>query len=398
MKVSQRCSRLSPSLTLALTAKAKALKGQGVDVVSFGAGEPDFDTPDFIKQVAIEDLNAGRTKYTAAKGGPEILEAVQHALQRDYGLKYEQSELLVSVGGKHSLYNIFMAIVDPGDEVIVPAPYWLSYPDQILAADGKPVFVNCGPEQGFKITPQQLQAAITDKTVAFILNSPSNPTGAVYTREELLSLAEVLKKHPKVTIISDDLYEKLVYAPASFHSIVSLVPELRAQTIIVNGWSKAYAMTGWRLGWLAGPAAAVKAMSSLQSHATSNVTTFCQRAGAVALTSDHAFLGPWIAQFDERRKLMVELLNAIPGFSCKPAPQGAFYAFPDISGVFGRTLGGRQIANSMDFADVALEKANVSVVPGSAFGEDRCVRLSYATSRANIEKGLERLAKFVAAG
>jgi len=395
MKIAKRLQQLTPSLTLALTAKAKALRAQGKDVLSFGAGEPDFDTPDFIKQVAIDDLRAGKTKYTAAKGGPEILEAIQKALERDYGLKYEQNELLVSVGGKHSLYNIFMALAEEGDEVIIPAPFWLSYPEQVRAASAEPVIVSCGPDQGFKITPAQLEAAITPRTVAVVLNSPSNPTGAVYTKDELLALAEVLKKHPNVMIISDDLYQKLVYAPAEFHNIVSLVPELRNQTIIVNGLSKAYSMTGWRLGWLAGPAAAVKAMSSLQSHSTSNVTTFCQRAGAAALLSDHAFLEDWMRQFSERREVLIEGLNAIPGFRLDPPPYGAFYAFPDISGVFGKTLGGKEIRGSMDFADVALEKAEVSVVPGVAFGEDRCVRMSYATDLNTIRRGLERLRAFV---
>ncbi|MDK2972401.1 MAG: aspartate aminotransferase [Candidatus Sumerlaeota bacterium] len=397
MKVSQRCSKLSPSLTLALTAKAKALRAEGIDVMSFGAGEPDFDTPDFVKQVVVEDLKAGKTKYTAAKGGPEILEAVQFLLKRDYNLEYDVPELLVSVGGKHSLYNIFQAIVDPGDEVIIPSPFWLSYPDQVKAADGEPVVVPCGPEQNFKITPDQLAKAITPKTAAFIFNSPNNPTGAVYTKAEILALADVLKKHPHVVIVSDDLYMKLVYAPAEFHSIVSLAPELKERTIIVNGWSKAYAMTGWRLGWLAGPAPLVKAMTSLQSHSTSNVTTFIQRAAAVAAKSNEGFLHEWVKTFDERRKLLVDGLNALPGVSCKPAPQGAFYAFPDISGLYGKTFAGKKVTNSLEFADVALEKARVSVVPGVAFGEDRCVRLSYATSNQTIETGLQRLREFIEA-
>ena len=382
-------------MTLALTAKAKALKAQGLDVVSFGAGEPDFDTPDFIKNVAIEDIKAGRTKYTPAKGGPEIIESVRFALDRDYGLDYTAAEILVSVGGKHSLYNVFQTIVDQDDEVIIPAPFWLTYPEQVRAAEGRAVIVDCGPEQGFKITPEQLQAAITDRTVAFVLNSPSNPTGAVYSRAELSALAEVLKKHPKVTIVSDDLYEKLVYAPEQFTNILQIAPELRSRTIIVNGWSKAFSMTGWRLGWLAGPVEVVKPMTSLQSHSTSNVTTFCQRAAAVALQSDLKFLDEWRAEFDARRKIILEGLNSIPGVSCNPAPMGAFYAFPDISGVFGKKIAGILIDGSMRFADVALEAAKVSVVPGVAFGEDRCVRMSYATSRAVIEKGLERLRKLI---
>lgn len=396
MKISARCSALSPSLTLALTAKAKALRAEGRDVLSFGAGEPDFDTPDFVKEAAIEDLRAGKTKYTAAKGGPEILDAVVHALKRDYGLDYGADQVLVSVGGKHSLYNLFQALVDPGDEVVIPAPYWLSYPEQVKAASGEPVVVECGPGQGFLIEPDQLEAAITPRTVAFVLNSPSNPTGAVYPRERLEALAEVLRRHPQVAIVSDDLYQKLVYAPAEFTSILSVAPDLADRTFIVNGWSKAYSMTGWRLGWMAGPKAAMKAMSSLQSHSTSNVTTFCQRAGAVALESDHAFLAPWLEAFDARRRRIVELLSAIDGVSVATPPQGAFYVFPDVSGTFGRTIGGKEIKGSFDLADALLEKADVSIVPGLAFGEDRCARLSCATSMDTIEKGVARIADFLA--
>ncbi len=390
MKISKRASSLKPSLTLALTAKAKALKAEGIDVVSFGAGEPDFDTPEFIKDVAIEDLRAGKTKYTAAKGGPEILDSVVKALKRDYELDYTAVQILVSVGGKHSLYNIFQAALDPGDEVIVPAPFWLSYPEQIRAAEGKPVIVSCGPDQSFKITPAQLEEAITPKTCAFVFNSPGNPTGAVYTRDEILALAEVLREHPDVLIVSDDLYQKLVYPPAEFNSIATLCPDLLDRLVIVNGWSKAYSMTGWRLGWLAGPEKFVKAMSSLQSHATSNVTSFIQRAAAEALAREQGYIQPWIEEFDARRNLIVEGLNSLPGVTCTP-PQGAFYAFPDVSGVFGKTIDGKKIENSMDFADAALEKARVSVVPGVAFGEDRCIRMSYATSRENISRGIDRL-------
>jgi aspartate aminotransferase len=391
MKIAARVAKMTPSITLALTAKAKALKAQGIPVLSFGAGEPDFDTPDFIKQAAIEDLQAGKTKYTAAEGGPEIIGAVRMALKRDYGLEYAANQILVSVGGKHSLYNIFQTIVEQGDEVLIPAPYWVSYPDQVIAAEGKPVIVSCGPTQGFKITPEQLEKSITPRTVAFVLNSPSNPTGAVYSKAEMLALAEVLRRHPNVTIISDDLYQRLVYAPAEFHSIAVLAPDLIDRIIIVNGWSKAYSMTGWRLGWLAGPRGVVEAMSNLQSHSTSNVTTFCQRAGKIALESDHKFLDAWVADFNERRQMMIDGLRAIPGVTIDPPPLGAFYAFPDISGLYGKSLGSKVIKGSLDFADVALEKAQVAVVPGIGFGEDRCVRLSYATDRDTITRGLAAL-------
>lgn len=392
MKISNRIANLSPSMTLALSAKAKAMKG----VISFGVGEPDFDTPDFIKQVAIDDINAGKTKYTASKGSPEIISSVVQYLASRYNQTYSGKQILVSVGGKHSLYNIFQALVDHDDEVIIPAPYWLSYPEQVIAAEGKPVTIICGPEVGFKITPAQLEAAITPKTVAFVLNSPSNPTGAVYSSEELSALAVVLRKYPHVAIISDDLYEQLVYAPAVFSSILTVAPDLKDRTIIVNGWSKAYAMTGWRLGWLAGPEALVEAMDNLQSHSTSNVTSFIQRAAAVALQSDHAFLEPWKEEFDARRRLIVDGLNSIPGFNCNPEPTGAFYAFPDVSALYGREFGGRVINGSLDFADFALEKALVAVVPGIAFGEDRCIRLSYATSREIISEGVARLGKLFA--
>jgi len=395
MKVSQRLQKLNPSLTLALTAKAKAMKAEGKDVVSFGAGEPDFDTPDFIKEPVIEDLKAGKTKYTPAKGGVDVINAVKDFLKSDYQLDYEPTQIVVSVGGKHSLYNLFQALVDPGDEVIVPAPYWLSYPEQISAADGKSVIVNCGPEDNFKISPEKLEAAITKKTVGVILNSPSNPTGAVYTKDELAALAEVLKKHEHVNIISDDLYMKLVYEPAEFTGILDVAPELKERTIIVNGWSKAYAMTGWRLGWMAGPENFIKSVSSLQSHSTSNVTSFIQRAAAVAISSDHEFLKDWKKQFHSRRDILVNGLNELPGVTCS-TPEGAFYAFPDISGVYGKTIQGKEIKGSLDFADVALEKANVSVVPGIAFGEDRCIRMSYATSQKDIEEGLKRLAQILA--
>ncbi len=397
MKIASRVAKMTPSITLALTAKAKALKAQGIPVLSFGAGEPDFDTPDFIKQAAIEDLQAGKTKYTDAKGGPDIIESVRGTFTRDYGLDYTAAQILVSVGGKHSLYNIFQTIVEQGDEVLIPAPYWVSYPDQVIAAEGTPVYVECGPAQGFKITPEQLARAITPRTVAFVLNSPSNPTGAVYTKDELLALAEVLRRHPHVTIVSDDLYQRLVYAPAEFHSIAVLAPDLIDRTIIVNGWSKAYSMTGWRLGWLAGPKGVVEAMSNLQSHSTSNVTTFCQRAGKIALESDHKFLEAWVADFNERRTMMIDGLRAIPGVTIDPPPLGAFYAFPDISSLYGKTIGDKAIKGSLDFADVALEKAQVAVVPGIGFGEDRCVRLSYATDRRTIEKGLAALKHLVGA-
>lgn len=395
MNISKKAAGIAPSLTLALTAKAKAMRSQGIDVISFGAGEPDFDTPDFVKETAIEDIKGGVTKYTPVPGTPELREAIVEALDRDYGLKYEVAETLVSVGGKHTLFNIFFVLLDEGDEVIIPSPFWLSYPEQVKACGGKPVIVTCPPEAGFKLTPDQLRKAITPRTRAVVLNSPSNPTGAVYTKEELLSIADVLKGFPDVTIISDDLYQKLVYDGAEFHSLAKLVPEFRDRIIIVNGLSKAYSMTGWRLGWCAAPAPFIKAMSALQGQSTSNPVSFTQRAAAVALRSDHALLNSWLKDFDRRRRMIVDGLNGLKGVKCDPAPRGAFYAFPDVSGTYGIEIGGKKITDSMSFAEAFLEVANVSVVPGVAFGEDRCVRLSYATSEKNIENGLARLAKYL---
>lgn len=392
MKIAKRAAVIKPSLTLALTAKAKAMKAEGIDVLSFGSGEPDFDTPDFIKQVAIDDLNKGFTKYTAERGGPELLKAVCETLKRDYKLEYKPNQVMVSVGGKHSLFNIIFALVDDGDEVIIPAPYWLTYPEQVHACGGKSVIVDCPPSQNFRISAEQLEKAITPRTVAFVLNSPSNPTGSVYTKEELLAIGAVLKKNPHVTLISDDLYMKLVYKPAEFHSLPALMPELVPQTIIINGLSKAYSMTGWRLGWAAGPVDVMAAAAALQGQSTSNPVSFTQRAAQTALLSDHKFIEPWVERFVARRNRIVEGLNAIPGVKCG-LPEGAFYVFPDVSSFYGKEVLGKKINGSMDLAEVLLEKAQVAVVPGIAFGEDRCVRLSYATHEDVIEEGIKRLTK-----
>lgn len=394
-KIAKRVACLKPALTLALSAKAKTMQAQGIDVANFGAGEPDFDTPEFIKDVAIEDLRKGFTKYTAERGGAPVLEAITQTLKRDYGLDYKASQVILSNGGKHSLYNIFLTLVDDGDEVIIPAPYWLSYPEQIRSAGGVPVCVPCAQTAGFRITPEQLEAAITPRTVAFVLNSPGNPTGAVYSRDHLLALGDVLRRHPHVWLISDDLYQHLVFEGAEFHSLPAMMPELLSRTIIVNGLSKAYAMTGWRLGWCAAPEPVSAAMANLQGHATSNVASFLQRAAATALLSDHAWLVEWRAAFARRRALILEGLRAIPGVKVDPAPQGAFYVFPDVSAHYGRTLGGRRVDNSLEFAQALLEVGRVALVPGVVFGDDKCVRFSYATSEETIRKGVERLAAFL---
>jgi len=395
MRLTRRVTCLSPSLTLALTAKAKAMQAEGKDILSLGAGEPDFDTPDFIKDKAIADIRSGQTKYTASRGTADVLKALSEIMARDYGLEYAPNELMISSGGKHVLYNAFMALVEDGDEVILPSPYWLSYPEQIKCAGGVPIVVTGAPDAGFKLTATQLAGAITPRTVAVILNSPSNPTGATYTREELLALGRVLLDHPRITLISDDLYQHLVYGGAKFHSLVKEMPELRPRTLIVNGLSKAWAMTGWRLGWAAGPAALLAAMDNLQSHSTSNVTTFCQGAAAVALRSDRAFLPPWIEQYDARRRLVVDGLRAIPGVSLPCEPDGAFYAFPDVSAHYGKTWNGKRIAGSLDLAAALLEGAGVALIPGAVFGEDRCVRLSYATSITVLNKAIERIGNFL---
>ncbi|MEN6625335.1 MAG: pyridoxal phosphate-dependent aminotransferase [Candidatus Sumerlaeia bacterium] len=391
MKIARRIQNVQESLTLALTAKAKAMREEGIDVIGFGAGEPDFDTPEPIKQRAIAELNAGNTKYTPASGTPALKKSIVEKFKRDQGLEYTPAQVIVSCGAKHSLYNIFMALVDDGDEVIIPAPYWLSYPEMVTMAGGRSVFVEATVEQNFKITPEQLEAAITPRTVAFLMNSPSNPTGMIYSREELEGLARVLERHPNVAIISDEIYEKLVYDGAMHTSIAQLSPELKERTLVVNGMSKAYSMTGWRLGYVAGPLDIIKAIGRLQSHSTSNPVTFCQPAAITALDTCEGEIARMVKAFDERRREMVKRLNAMNGVRC-PEPRGAFYAFPDVSDTYGR-MG---VSGSIQFAEKLLAEARVSVVPGAPFGEDRCIRLSYATSMDNIVKGLDRLAKFLA--
>lgn len=391
MKIARRIQNVRESLTLALTAKAKAMKEEGIDVVGFGAGEPDFDTPEPIKQRAIAEINAGNTKYTPASGTPALKKAIVDKLKRDQGLDFTPAQVIISCGAKHSLYNIFMSLVDDGDEVIIPAPYWLSYPEMVTMAGGRSVFVEAAVEQNYKITPAQLEAAITPRTVAFLMNSPSNPTGMVYSRDELAALGEVLERHPQIVVISDEIYEKLVYDGTEFTSIAQLSPALKERTLVVNGMSKAYSMTGWRLGYVAGPLELIKAMGRLQSHSTSNPTTFCMPAAVTALETCEAEITRMVAAFDERRREMVKRLNAMNGVRC-PEPRGAFYTFPDVSSTYKR-LG---VSGSIEFAEKLLAEASVSVVPGEPFGDDHCIRLSYATSMANIVKGLDRLAKFLA--
>ncbi len=386
MKIARKVQNVSESLTLALTAKAKQMKKEGIDIIGFGAGEPDFDTPDHIKQVAIDDLKKGFTKYTPASGIPELKQAVCEKLKRENQLDYTPKQIIISCGAKHSLYNAIIAIVDDGDEIIIPAPYWLTYPEQVKAAGGKPVFINAPAKADFKITPDQLKKAITNKTVAMILNSPSNPTGAVYFKAELEALGKVIVEKD-IAVITDEIYEKILYDGAEHYSIAALSPELKKRAIVVNGVSKSYSMTGWRIGYAAGPQEVIAAMSRLQSHSTSNPTSFCQNASIAALTGDQSNIQMMLKAFDERRRYMVETLNKIPGVKCT-MPKGAFYVFPDVSGAFTKNIQG-----SMALSEYLLKEAKVGVVPGVAFGDDNCVRLSYATSLENIKKGLERIAQ-----
>jgi len=395
MKIAKRMEHIKPSPTLAVDAKAKALRAQGVDVVGFGAGEPDFDTPEHIKEAAVKALRDGFTKYTPAGGTEELKAAVCAKLKNDNRLDYKPAEILISCGAKHSLYNIFQAMLDAGDEVIIPAPYWVSYPDMVYLAGATPVIINAPESNGFKITPQQLSGAVTPKTKAFILNSPSNPTGAAYTKQELQALAGVLEK-TGITVVSDEIYEKIVYDRFESCSIATVAPSIKDRVIIVNGVSKTYSMTGWRIGYAAGPADIIKAMTNIQSQSTSNPTSIAQKASLAALNGPQDFISMMTREFDKRRKYMVDRFNKIPGISCF-MPTGAFYTFPNVAKLYGRKSGSHTITDSNSFAAYLLESVNVAVVAGGGFGADNNIRLSYATSFENIEKGLDRIEKAVAA-
>jgi len=379
-------SAIPPSVSLAITGKAKALAAAGESVCSFAAGEPDFDTPQVIKDAAAEALAGGETKYTPAVGLPALRDAIALKLHKENSLTYSPGEIVVSNGAKHSLFNIFMAILNTGDEVIIPAPYWLSYPEMVKIAGGRPVFVDGAESNGFKIRPEDFEAAITENTKAVIINSPSNPIGIVYSREELLALAEVAVKH-NLLIVSDEIYEKMIYDGLEHVSVAALSDEIFARTITVNGFSKAFAMTGWRLGYFAAPAAIAKVAATLQSHSTSGPNTFAQYGAIAALESAAGEVEKMVAAFDERRQFMYEKLNEIDGLSCVN-PGGAFYMLPNIS-KFG--------LSSIEFTERLLDEKKVAAVPGAAFGCDSNIRLSYACSRDNIEEGVRRLAEFTAA-
>jgi aspartate aminotransferase len=396
MKVASRLVEIKPSITLAVTARAARLRAEGVDVIGFGAGEPDFDTPAHIKDAAKKALDAGATKYTEVAGTLALRKAIVKEIERAHGLTYKPEQVLVSVGAKHSLYNLFQALLDDGDEVIIPAPYWVSYPDMVKLAGGKPVILETRAEDGFCVTPAQLQAAIGPRTRAFVLNSPSNPTGGAYDERELRGLASVLAD-ADVTVISDDIYRRLIYGDFEFHEIATLSPAMAARTVIVDGFSKTYSMTGWRLGYAVGPEPLLKAMTTLQGQSTSNPTSFAQQAAVAALEGPQECVEEMRREFDVRRVRMLSLLRAIPGVSCFE-PRGAFYCFPDVSAYVGkRTRGGATIGDDVALCDYLLDKGRVAVVPGSGFGAPGFVRLSYATSMDHIVKGIERMTEALAA-
>jgi aspartate aminotransferase len=382
-KISRRAAALSPSLTLAIDSKAKQMKAEGQDVVGFGAGEPDFDTPQHIKAAAAKALASGFTKYTPAAGIPELRQAIADKHKRDNNLTYKPSQIIVSCGGKHSCYNVIIATCEEGDEVIIPAPYWLSYPEMVKLAGATPVIVQTTDRTEFKLTPEALRQAITPKTRLLVLNSPSNPTGTVYTPEEIKALGDICVEKG-VLIMSDEIYEHLLYDGATHRSVASFSPAHLEHTIIVHGFAKAWSMTGWRLGWCAAPEPIAKAIDAIQSHSTSNPTSFAQKGAVAALTGPQDHLKTWLAEFDKRRLFAWKKLNSSPGISCVNA-KGAFYLLPNIS---------RTGLKSTEFCARLLESEKVAAVPGIAFGADDYIRLSYATSLANIEKGLERLERF----
>jgi len=387
--LSNRAKSLKPSPTLAINAKAKSMQAQGIHVISFGAGEPDFDTPQNIKLAAVKAIEEGFTKYTPVGGIDELKDAIIQKFQRDNNLTYKRSQILVSCGGKHSFYNLAQAIFDQGDEVIIPAPYWVSYPPMVALADASPIIVETREENGFKVTPEDLKKAITPKTKAFVLNSPSNPTGSAYTKEDLEKIVEMAISH-NFFVISDEIYEKIVYDGFKFTSIASLNEEIKKRTIIVHGVAKTYAMTGWRIGYTAGPEEIISAMNNIQSQSTSNPTSISQKASVEALIGHQDEVGKMVSAFEQRRNYIVDRLNKIEGVFCYK-PTGAFYVFPNFSSYFGKSYQGKTIFNSTILADFFLDVARVAVVPGVEFGADPFERLSYATSMEDIREGLDRI-------
>jgi len=388
MKLARRTALISPSPTLAITARARQMRAQGIEVIGFGAGEPDFDTPSYIKEAAKKSIDEGFTKYTATSGIEELKKAICQKFKNENGLDYTTAQIIVSCGAKHALFNAIMCLCEKGDEVILPSPYWVTYLEQIKLSQAKPVLIETTERDNFKLLKKALKKAITPETKCLILNSPSNPTGMVYTEDELKAIAELAVKNG-FYIISDEVYEKLIYEGKHI-SIASLGREIKDLTVVINGVSKAYSMTGWRIGYAAGPPDLIAAMSNLQDHSTSNPTSIAQKAALKAISEQGPELAEMIREFRNRRDYMVEKLNAIPGISCLK-PQGAFYAFANISKLIGRTIRGKKITGSLSFTELLLNEARVAVVPGIAFGADKYIRLSYATSMENIREGLERI-------
>ncbi|AGM40787.1 aspartate aminotransferase A [Spiribacter salinus M19-40] len=387
IQLAERVQRVKPSPTMAVTARAAEMRAAGHDIIGLGAGEPDFDTPEHISAAAIEAIRAGQTRYTAVDGTPALKKAIQAKFERDNGLHYEANQILVSSGAKQSLYNLFMALLDEGDEVVIPAPYWVSYPDMALLAGATPVVVEADQSQRFKITPDQLDAAITDRTRIVVLNSPSNPTGSAYSRAEFEALGEVLRRYPDVVIASDDIYEEILWTDEGFANIVMACPDLTERTVVVNGVSKGYAMTGWRIGYAAGPAPVIGAMKKIQSQSTSNASSISQAASVAALDGDQSVIGPMVKAFRERHDYVVERLNAMQGVSCIVG-DGTFYAYPNVSGAIAALDG---VENDTALAEYLIGEANVALVPGTAFGLPGHMRISYATSMENLEKAMDRL-------
>ncbi|MDR2395067.1 MAG: pyridoxal phosphate-dependent aminotransferase [Endomicrobium sp.] len=387
--ISKRAQSIKPSPTLAIDTKAKTLKQKGVDIINFGIGEPDFDTPKNIKDAAISAINNGFTKYCPVPGTLEIKNAIINKLQRDNNTTYLPEEIIVSSGAKHSLYNIFQAIIDPKDEVIIPAPYWVSYIDMVILAEGKPIVINTTDKNNFKITSELIKRAITSKTKAIIINSPSNPTGVTYCQNELKEIAQICLEN-KILIISDEIYEKLVYDNFKFTSIVQACPQAKDTTILINGVSKAYAMTGWRIGYAAGNKEIISSMTKLQSQSTSNASSISIKAAVEALNGTQEYVETMRKEFEKRRNYIVERLNSIEGINCIK-PEGAFYVFPNISSILGKSFNGKVINSDIEFADYLLDQVKIAVVPGAAFGAKGYIRISYATSIENVQKGIDRL-------
>jgi aspartate aminotransferase len=385
--LSNRVQRVKPSPTLSVTARVAELRAAGKDIIGLGAGEPDFSTPEHIGAAAIEAIHSGFTRYTAVDGTPELKRAIIAKFKRDNGLDFTPEQILVSCGGKQSFFNLCMALLNPGDEVIIPAPYWVSYPDMVRLADGEPVFIRAGVETGFKITPEQLQAAITARTRLFVINSPSNPTGVAYTRAELAALGEVLKEAPQVLIATDDMYEHILWSKEPFSNILNPCPELYARTIVLNGVSKVYAMTGWRIGYAGGPAELIKAMKKIQSQSTSNPTSISQVAAQAALEGDQSCIKPMLKAFRERHDFVVSALNDIPGVNCLPA-DGTFYCFPYMQPAIDAI---DDVSDDVELAAYLLDQAGVALVPGTAFGSPGYIRLSFATGMDVLQEALSRL-------